>query len=130
MRAPFLKSLPALLAGVLLCFLPGCASMPDGLIAAAAAQAREDARPVINTHLKPVVEGAPTCIERGAGMAFDPPCVDGEGAAWVYVPLVVAYLVIIIGYSFGWCCVRLYELIDEALSAPPEETPVKEETAP
>ena len=45
-------------------------------------------------------------------------------------PEELPYLVIIIGYSFGWCCVRLYELIDEALSAPPEETPVKEETAP
>jgi hypothetical protein len=121
------RCLPALVAAVLLCFLPSCASIPDGLLAATASEARENARPVRDAVLKPVVEGAPTCIQRGAGMDFDPPeCGDGM---W---PLIVFYLLVYLGYGIGFCFVRLGELIYDACAesedeAAEEETPEEAE---
>jgi hypothetical protein len=110
------RCLPALIAAVLVCFLPSCASIPDGLLAATAADARENARSTRHVDLKPVVEGAPTCIERGAGMDFDPPeC--GEGM-W---PLIVFYLLVYLGYGIGFCFVRLGELIYEACAESEDE---------
>ena len=115
------RCLPALIAAVLVCFLPSCSSVPEGLLAATAGEAREQARPARNVTLKPVVEGAPTCIERGARMDFDPPSADG---LW---PLLVFYLLIYLGYGIGFCFVTLGELIYEACDSPNE--PVEEEPA-
>jgi hypothetical protein len=117
------RCLPALIAAVLVCFLPSCASVPDGLLAATAGEASEQARPARTLALKPVAEGVPTCIERGAGMDFDPPSADG---LW---PLLVFYLLIYLGYGIGFCFVRLGELIYEACDSgdEPEEESTDED---
>lgn len=120
MHCSWFQALPALFAAFLLCVLPSCASMPDGLFDAAYAQAREDAREPINFDLKPVVEGAPTCIDRGAGMEFDPPNIHGDDG-WAFLALAVVYLIIYIGYGFGWCCVKLGELIYDAFEGDSDE---------
>lgn len=120
MRVPVCRCLPALVAALLLALLPSCASLPDDLMTAAVAEAHERTRPVINRELKPVADGAPTCIQRGAGAEFDPPSCSGD--CW---PLAVVYLFMIVGYCIGWCFYKLGELIWEACDTPslPEEEP-------
>jgi hypothetical protein len=118
------RCLPALFAGLLICLLPSCASIPDGLLEATAAHAREQSRPALDVKLKPVVDGAPTCITRGAGMDFDPPsCGDGM---WV---LGVFYLLVYLGYAIGWSFVALGELIYEACAGDEETEEEPEEPA-
>ncbi|MCB9933571.1 MAG: hypothetical protein H6841_09135 [Planctomycetes bacterium] len=124
MRVPFSRCLPALVAALLLALLPSCASLPDDLMTAAVAEAHERTRPVINRELKPVADGAPTCIQRGAGAEFDPPDLDVSGGeAWGYVMMAVAWVVVFIGYTIGWCFYKVGELIWEACDTPslPEE---------
>ena len=117
MRPSWFQVLPALLAAFLICVLPSCASAPDGLFDAAYAQAVEESRPVINHDLKPLPEGVPSGIQRGAGMDFDPPACDGD--LW---PLAVFYLILYVGYGFVWCCVKAVEAIVDACRSPaPDE---------
>lgn len=132
MRVPVCGCLPALVAALLLALLPSCASLPDNLMTAAVAEARERARPVINHELKPVVAGAPTCIQRGAGAEFAPPNLDVSGGeGWGYVMMAVVYVFVYIGYTIGWCFYKLGELIWEACDTPslPDEEPQAEPQA-
>ena len=122
MRCSWSRALPACLAAFLLCVLPSCASMPDGLFDAAYAKAAEESRKPINFDLKPVAEGVPPGIERGAGMDFEPPNLHGSDEAWGYLVLLVVYIIVYAGYGFAWCCVKAVEaLIDACKSDPPEE---------
>lgn len=126
MRPSWFQALPALMAAFLICVLPSCASVPDGLFDAAYAKAAEEAREPINFNLKPLPEGVPTGIERGAGMDFDPPAMDGD--LW---PLAIIYLIIYIGYGFVWCCVKAVEaMVDACRSSPPDECEEDCEDAP
>jgi hypothetical protein len=112
------RVLPALLAGLLVCFLPSCASIPSGLADAAAAKAREESRPARAVSLKPVVEGAPACIQRGAGMDFDPPAPEGE--LWA---LLLVYVFAYIGYAIAWSLVALGEVIYDACGGGRSDAP-------
>jgi hypothetical protein len=87
------------------------------MLASAANHAREESRSALSVKLKPVTAGASGCIERGAGMDFDPPaCDDG---LW---PLFVFYLLVYAGYAIGWGIVKLGELIYEACTEEDEAT--------
>jgi hypothetical protein len=121
MRLPVYRCLPAFVAALLIAALPSCASLNDPLLEATFAEVHERGLPVINRELKPVAEGAPTCITRGAGMDFDPPSIEGisgTDALYAYLALAVFYALFFLGYCFGYACYKLGEVIWEACDSP------------
>ncbi|MCB9894432.1 MAG: hypothetical protein H6839_08280 [Planctomycetes bacterium] len=117
MRLPVYRCLPALVAAFLLCVLPSCATLNDPLLTATMGELHERGRPVINHDLKPVAEGVPSGITRGAGMEFDPPTIEGmtgTDAAYAYLALALFYVFVYLGYCIGYAFYALGVAIYDA----------------
>jgi hypothetical protein len=101
------RSLPALLAAVVLALAPACAAPRHA--------PRAETGPIENPHIveriAPRDPDVPTGIERNAGHGH-----DGEAFIWLLVYL--GYAVVYIAYGIGWCFVELGGLIYEACTGP------------
>ncbi|MBE7493084.1 MAG: hypothetical protein HS108_15190 [Planctomycetes bacterium] len=104
------RTLPALLAALLLCVLPGCGSAPRYYHPAAPVVEITEASGA--RHVAPAAAASVPCIKRQAGEYF-PPQIGCEDEWWSYLVLLAVYAVIYVGYTI----VYLFELMVEAAMA-------------
>jgi hypothetical protein len=112
MRAPFLKSLPALLAACILALCSGCASAP---------QPRSGSNPAPEALHVPTSPCDISGIRRGAGeVQFETNTAeDLEG--WAYVVLIGLLTGVFVVYGLVWCGMQIYHEIDKALQGSKDE---------
>lgn len=121
MRAPFLKTLPALLAALILAVSSGCAA--NRLSGLQAVRPQPSVAVSHSPHTPSDISG----IRRGAGEWQEEPADSSE--VWFYLGVAAVTVGLFLVYGIVWCGMQIYKVIDEALNMPSEVDDEPEDTS-